>query len=468
MRFQITGINILDKEIQLSKSTENNDNIYTLITGKNGLGKTRLLNCIIINYLKSEYKNYQYYVDKKYSDFVISENMIVKSNKKPEKIIAHTNSAYNRFPGKDNILSEKYDTPSSRVGYYNEENIFFKILFSKNINYKSVNDTLSYLGYDSKINFIFFLKAASNPKGYLDFVIKKHKEALKRINFNCDIPTQSLSKFEKKFLNLLYVFEEERVKNVTDIEIEQIYNIVKSNNIFGKSRYLHGKSIQISIDVKTNKIFYEILQKSDFSLLIKLNLLRINSIYLHNLKPKNDLFNSNEQVNFNNLSSGQKSIINTLIGISSCIEDNSLICIDEPEISLHPEWQEEIISKLQDVFQDIKGCHFLIATHSPQVVSGLKAKNGFIVNLETMEMHHSIEYFHKSADFQLANIFNTPGYNNEYLIRISLVILSKLTKNENLSLEDQEHLKILNYIHSKISENDPVYYLIKQVLTMVE
>ncbi|MBO2007151.1 ATP-binding protein [Serratia marcescens] len=57
-------------------------------------------------------------------------------------------------------------------------------------------------------------------------------------------------------------------------------------------------------------------------------------------------------------SSGQQCMILMMIGIVSSISDNSLVCIDEPEISLHPKWQLEFISILQRTFSDYRGCHF--------------------------------------------------------------------------------------------------------------
>lgn len=67
-------------------------NIFTLIIGKNGLGKSRLLTSLIYNY-----------IDEKDLDFFyrtpIKDNISkIKATKKPKKIIAHTNSQFNKFP----------------------------------------------------------------------------------------------------------------------------------------------------------------------------------------------------------------------------------------------------------------------------------------------------------------------------------------------------------------------------------
>jgi predicted ATP-dependent endonuclease of OLD family len=45
-----------------------------------------------------------------------------------------------------------------------------------------------------------------------------------------------------------------------------------------------------------------------------------------------------------------------------------LFLIDEPEISLHVEWQRSFLSDLQKV-QKLTGCRFLVATHSPQIIN---------------------------------------------------------------------------------------------------
>lgn len=46
----------------------------------------------------------------------------------------------------------------------------------------------------------------------------------------------------------------------------------------------------------------------------------------------------------------------------------ALFLIDEPEISLHVEWQRAFISDIQKVGK-LTGAHFLVATHSPQIIN---------------------------------------------------------------------------------------------------
>jgi hypothetical protein len=274
---------------------------------------------------------------------------------------------------------------------------------------------------------------------------------------------KNLSRNRKKFLNLLYYIFERSIELPTLNELKVIYNLYLSKeNVF--DYYL-----TISIDLNANKIEYGQLSKNEFNILSKYGLIGINTIYLKKLKNLSEFFYTSEEfVSFYSLSSGQKSIINTLLGISSVIENNSLICIDEPEISLHPEWQEEIIQKLQEVFIEKTGCHFVIATHSPQVVSGLKSENGYILDLENNILHKSTEYFKKSADYQLAKLFNAPGYNNEYIIKTCLYLLSKIKDNAVFDKIDFSNISELKTFQHALKPDDPVYYLVKEVISLSE
>ena len=46
---------------------------------------------------------------------------------------------------------------------------------------------------------------------------------------------------------------------------------------------------------------------------------------------------------------------------------NSLILVDEPELSLHVAWQREMLKDLQDM-ADLSDFRAILATHSPQII----------------------------------------------------------------------------------------------------
>ena len=88
----------------------------------------------------------------------------------------------------------------------------------------------------------------------------------------------------------------------------------------------------------------------------------------------------NHEISFFSLSHGERSILlaNALI-YESIIENKNqeiLICLDEPDLSLHPEWQKRYINELIKMFsKQNKSLHFLITSHSPFILSDLPKEN---------------------------------------------------------------------------------------------
>ena len=69
------------------------------------------------------------------------------------------------------------------------------------------------------------------------------------------------------------------------------------------------------------------------------------------------------------LSSGEQHEIVLLYELLFKISENSLVLIDEPEISLHVLWQKEFLSDLSEIVK-IRNFDILIATHSPSIING--------------------------------------------------------------------------------------------------
>ena len=81
---------------------------------------------------------------------------------------------------------------------------------------------------------------------------------------------------------------------------------------------------------------------------------------------KNDNQNSLEVTE---LSSGEQHEIVLLYELLFKVNENSLVLIDEPEISLHVVWQMEFLKDLEEIVK-IRNFDLLIATHSPSIING--------------------------------------------------------------------------------------------------
>jgi predicted ATP-binding protein involved in virulence len=86
-------------------------------------------------------------------------------------------------------------------------------------------------------------------------------------------------------------------------------------------------------------------------------------------KDKGFTFTSNgKSLSPMNLSSGEQHELVIIYGLLFKVEPNSLILIDEPELSLHIEWQIQFIKDLEEITK-IASLDILIATHSPDLIN---------------------------------------------------------------------------------------------------
>ncbi|EOB4238466.1 AAA family ATPase [Raoultella planticola] len=436
MTFRILNILQDGKWLPMIHDINDLENVFTVITGRNSSGKSRLLskaiNASIFREENSHVKFSGWYSDR------------------PERVIAISTGKFDRFPtimhaGKNNNFIGNY----SYHGVKNPGNPFNEIIKSflltildknneETNRVRSLDYLLKYLGFGTDINVSLSLNINTGlmkERRYEDFA----KDMLKRtMRKNLAVS----ERYQKLFNTNMWVsFVHEVRGRLNDLD-------------------LGHDAKKITVQLNYNELKFESFSKLDsIHFLLDWDILQVSEISFNGLTEK-------KRLGLSTFSSGQQCMLLIILGILSSIQNNSLVCIDEPEISLHPEWQLEFIKLLQDVFSLFSGCHFLIATHSPQIVSGLRDRNGYILSLEDKQLFQH-DSFMKSADFQLAEIFQSPGFKNEYLIRTLLVIISKVSKNDKLNSSDLKNLALANSLREHLDERDPVMYLIKQANALV-
>lgn len=141
-------------------------------------------------------------------------------------------------------------------------------------------------------------------------------------------------------------------------------------------------------------------------------------------------------------SSGELSILATFLSLAATIEDGSLILIDEPEISLHPAWQRTYIDLLNRAFGAYSGCHYIIATHSPLIISDLPDNDSRVINLSRKTSQNEDRNFSgEGSDFILATAFDVVNEKNYYLRDVLGRALRLLTQGR---IRDAEFLSALH------------------------
>ena len=132
------------------------------------------------------------------------------------------------------------------------------------------------------------------------------------------------------------------------------------------------------------------------AMFMEANILKINTLAF-GVRQSSDT--KNKFIRSPYLSSGQWQLLTGLLNVAVWINDSNLVLIDEPENSLHPEWQREYINMLGSALKAAKGCHIIIATHSPFVASGVKSGEGNIIQLRRDSDMDDVEVIHEGEVF---------------------------------------------------------------------
>jgi len=162
-----------------------------------------------------------------------------------------------------------------------------------------------------------------------------------------------------------------------------------------------------------------------------------------------------------NSSSGEYHMISTIISVLACITENSLVLVDEPEISLHPNWQMKYIEFLNQIFRNYASTHFIVCSHSHFLVSDLKPENSTILSLTKEENSNNVENnkfklisrqiqyqtFGWSAEQVLLEIFKVPTTRNYYIADKIGEIL------ELISYKERDEIKIRELVRELIDSN---------------
>ena len=199
-------------------------------------------------------------------------------------------------------------------------------------------------------------------------------------------------------------------------------------------------------DYKSFKENYDVLYT-----LYKLDLLKTPEILFN----KDDSYNNDLEI-----SSGEYNLFFQFLRILLLINDNSLLLIDEPEISLHPNWQIKYFYYLEKVLSDYKGIHTIIATHSHLLLTGLNPNQSNVITITGNKEFENLDYYVSgwSPENILYRVFGITSQRN-YYFEIALRQLVSFIETGNGDLKKIRSI-IDNLEQFKLSEEDPLKEII--------
>jgi predicted ATPase len=175
---------------------------------------------------------------------------------------------------------------------------------------------------------------------------------------------------------------------------------------------------------------------------------------------------------FEESSSGETNMLCQFINILSRIEQHSLVLIDEPETSAHPDWLVRYIDWLNQIFERFNTCHFIISTHSHFLLTDIRKESSAIVALkkkdgEVVNISEGINTFCWSVDDILYKVFKVRNTRNRAFENdlMRLYELMKVDSSENKLLARS----IMNSLQDvALNDGDPLLYLLERGRKYVE
>lgn len=157
------------------------------------------------------------------------------------------------------------------------------------------------------------------------------------------------------------------------------------------------------------------------------------------------------------LSHGELKKLSIYIWLKAKTNDNSVILMDEVDMGLHPTWQHELYNDLQ---KWSNGNQFLLATHSPQIISKSHYKN--LVVIKHTENGATSEQFNEAPLESDLNTIVKTIMGGEYIPK-ELMALREQYRNlfDNNKLETEEAKEIKKQILEYESENSSFFQDIK-------
>lgn len=507
MKIKEVTINGFEHKL-ICNNFEDNNNYYTVLVGKNSAGKTecliQVIGCLLRLQLK---KNNSPYIDpldeilehefKRYQESYEFETKLTFSestNSKLEEMVKFkkSNSAriIKKFDGSEVTLNDGYFRHSLNTYPLLNKEIYLNIIAISESPYSK----FPILNSEYKGSYSLFspqlLKNKDTATVYADdYVLPQTQRLVKSIFHSIACKTKvnlralfELLKFELKIkvsIDLkdryakhseIGVLKSIDVKVVqkqaegvlfekTPAQLRKYWEYLSErfdlSSLLGKSYTESHSSTSILLDIIGD---YEGFEALNF--LIEYEVLSVNKIAFNNS-------HSEDYVDSTRLSSGQYCLLTLFFSIASKISNGALILLDEPEISLHPYWQAQIIPLLNSTFSNYKNCHFILATHSPHIISNLSNINSSVVIFDSNDKSsHTVEggkISSQSVDFQLAEVFEYPGFRNEYVNRELISYLVQVSKGREINDETYKTIRRIVELESKLDSSDPMLELIYAV-----
>lgn len=442
--------------------------LYSVLIGCNGVGKSTLLKEMVDFFVdlhayinnfkqkmssanKARLKGVKYHIDGVCCEVIrigrtfltkIDDRFLASKKLRVPTIVACNFGAFDKFPvQKVNGSSQtRYDVPYYKyVGAHVNGNmisssaIAFRLLFALKENMderqrQNLSSILDFIGYDHTITLNYSIVLRSKKNGSVYDHVLQHVQK------------------DKEYSKLTSEQRSNKVK--------ELYDFYK-NKEFAKQ-----PTCNYDIDIDQNSL----AANEDLNYIYKLkqyDLVQAASVVF---------YKNGKQIASEEMSSGEFAMLSMVLSISTAASDShTLILIDEPELSLHPNWQMTIIDNLDRALKN-QVCHLLIATHSHMLVSDLPMNRSSVSQWEKDKDGNLIanrieeNTYGWSAEEVLLKVFKTATDRNRYFGERIAKLLEQMGNNSITKEAVADELNELQEISQHLSDVDPMKMVLNTII----
>lgn len=375
-------------------------NLITVLTGPNGSGKTEILSALATSNARSPQAS-------RLSGVWIDGDP-------PSRVIAQTFSPFTRFPPP----AQASETSLSGVYARGESSSEKYVCVGLHRAYRGLGGNLTRKVLEESI---FRLSESPAAMPAMQRVVAE-LGFLPRIVLRYRVVPRAKELFEKfeedNFVEqFVQALAEHHVGSPSTSLAARLRNELRASSIREFSFLLRDsisvvvKSLQsernhlLILDIDLERFRHEFYLLQALAFLRRLDLLSLASCELYPFDSRNSL-------DVANTSSGQQQLLCSIFGLTTSVRSNSLVLIDEPELSLHPRWQMQFMDAVVNATEGMRKCHVIVATHSPLIVQSAQFRGAEVVQLgneqDPSDAIPPAMNQVKSVEETLLDVFSTP------------------------------------------------------------
>jgi AAA15 family ATPase/GTPase len=198
--------------------------------------------------------------------------------------------------------------------------------------------------------------------------------------------------------NLMQAYKKNTSKNVSS-------TFELANHYFARKLRLLNNNLELFHKDEEVTLVNNYVQKLGYKRFTLIEIDPLNNVYQACIEKRNG-----QLFEISKASSGEKEILNMLLGVFAFNVKNGVVIIDEPDLHLHPLWQNillDLFFELSD--QRGRGIQFMVATHSPIFITRRSVRNTLRVYAPNGEskvvVPGPLDESEKDL-FQIINVFN--------------------------------------------------------------